>query len=397
MSSTRKKLYRVQTDFDFTGLWRWMMLVSAAATVVSVVVISIWGLNLSIDFKGGAVWEVPSKHISSDQAEQVLESFDKLGGAKIQRITDAEGTSILRVQATAAKDISESNEIRQALADAANSSAPDDAQIDVTDIGTNTIGPSWGKSITRDAVRALIVFFIVIAGYMAWTLEWRMAVSGLLAVAHDVLITVGIYAIARFEVTPATVISILTILGFSLYDTIVVYDRVRENAAKYDPSGKYTYNAIKRRSLNQVIMRSVNTSMVAILPPLAIFIVGGLMFGQPTMMDFSLALIIGLAIGVYSSIGVAAPMLVWLKEREPAYSRVRSRARARGIEAEADHIPKVDSWEVGVVPEGATRRRETAKVGAVERSVDQAATTAELAQKYDRAVPPRPRKQGKKR
>lgn len=395
MSSTPKRLYRVQTDFDFTRLWRWMLIVSAVATVVSVGVLSVKGLNLAIDFRGGAVFEVPSEHLTEDKALEVLGRFDKVGGSKIQRVTDPEGNRVVRIQAEEAKDVNESTDIREAFAEAANESAPDDERIEVGDVGVNTIGPSWGESLTRDAVRALIVFVIVITIYLTWTLEWRMAAAAMLSVAHDVLLTLGVYAIARFEVTPATVISVLTILGFSLYDTIVVYDRVKENAARFDPQARYTFNAIMRRSLNQVLMRSVNTSIVAILPPLAILLVGGIGFGQPTMTDFSLALIIGLALGVYSSIGVAAPALVWLKEREPFYSKVRARARAQGRERVADHVEAVDAWEVGVVPqaEGGSRvKRATATVGASADDI-RAATAA----KYSRDVPPRPRKQGKKR
>ncbi|NLA35329.1 MAG: hypothetical protein GX868_06535, partial [Actinobacteria bacterium] len=177
-----------------------------------------------------------------------------------------------------------------------------------------------------------------------------------------------------------------------------VYDRVQENAARYDGQARYTFNAIMRRSLNQVLMRSVNTSIVAILPPLAIFVIGGLIYGQPTMTDFSLALIIGLAFGVYSSIGVAAPALVWLKEREPGYSKIRARARAKGptVEAAADHIAVVDVWETGVVPEA---DRRGSRVARAEQSLRGSAEemTAAAAAKYSREVPPRPRKQGKKR
>ena len=398
MSSTPKRLYRVQTDFDFTKLWRWMLLVSAVCIVVSVAVLSLAGLNLSIDFRGGAVFEVPSEHISEDAALDVLADFDKVGGSKIQQVTDSEGTTILRVQAEEAKDVNESTEIREALANAANAAAPADQQIEVGDVGVNTVGPSWGEAITRDAIKALIVFLIVITIYLAWTLESRMALAAMLSVAHDVVLTLGLYAIFRFEVTPATVISVLTILGFSLYDTIVVYDRVKENAARYDGQARYTFNAIMRRSLNQVLMRSVNTSIVAILPPLAIFVIGGLIYGQPTMTDFSLALIIGLAFGVYSSIGVAAPALVWLKEREPGYSKIRARARAKGpaAEAAADHIAVVDVWETGVVPEADRRGSRVAKAEQTLRANAEDVAAASAA-KYSREVPPRPRKQGKKR
>jgi preprotein translocase subunit SecF len=386
---TMSRLYRVQTDFDFKKPWRIMIVVSAILVLVGVGSLASRGLNLSIDFRGGAVWEVPSKTMTTSQAEDVLATFKKENGAKIQSVTDANGRRIVRVQAEEANNIAESDKIASALADKAG--------VKVTDIATNTVGPSWGASLTKDAARALVVFFIVIAAYMSWQLEWRMAVSALLAVVHDVILTLGFYSVFGFEVTPATVISVLTILGFSLYDTIVVYDRVQENAARYDRTGKFTYNAIMRRSLNQVLMRSLNTTFVAILPVLAILLIGGVVYGQATMLDFSLALLVGLIAGAYSSIAIASPLVVWLKEREPRYLRIRQRARDRGAETEADWIP-------GAVADGPVPGAPLATVGAYTEydpgtaaPAPKASPLATKAAQYQREHPPRPRKQGKKR
>lgn len=390
-------LYRIQTDFDFRKLWKWMTVVSVLLMVVSIASLFVRGLNMSIDFRGGAVWEVPSRAMTTDDALEVLGEFGKEGGAKIQSVTDANGRRIVRVQAEEAKDIAESDTIARALAEKA-SSKPGAPTVDVTDVATNTVGPSWGASLTRDAVRALVVFFVIIAMYMSWTLEWRMAVSALIAVVHDVVVTVGFYSVFGFEVTPATVISVLTILGFSLYDTIVVYDRVRENGARWDRTGKYTYQAIMRRSLNQVLMRSVNTTFVAILPVAAILVIGGVVFGEPTMMDFSLALIVGLVIGAYSSIGIASPALVVLKEREPRYQRIRARATERGPEALAEA-----EWvrpEFGPAPAPAPVLATVGAGGdadAPTREAPRPSPITEKAAQYQRPTPPRPRKQGKKR
>lgn len=386
---TPSRLYRVQTDFNFTKAWRIMIVVSSILVLVGVGSLATRWLNLSIDFRGGAVWEVPSKTMTTGEAEDVLATFEKESGAKVQSVTDANGRRIVRVQAEAAKDVAESDEIAAALAEKAG--------IDVTEIATNTVGPSWGASLTKDAVRALIVFFVVIAAYMSWQLEWRMAVSGLLAVVHDVILTLGFYSVFGFEVTPATVISVLTILGFSLYDTIVVYDRVRENAARYDRTGKYTYNAIMRRSLNQVLMRSLNTTFVAILPVVAILVIGGVIYGQATMMDFSLALLVGLVAGAYSSIAIASPLVVWLKEREPRYARIRERARDRGAEAEADWIPMADLAVLGApVPASSYVEFDSSSTGG-RPATPKASPLATKAAQYQREHPPRPRKQGKKR
>ncbi len=157
-----------------------------------------------------------------------------------------------------------------------------------------------------------------------------MAVAALAAVVHDILITVGVYSAFQITVAPATVISFLTILGFSLYDTIVVYDRVQENANRLGRTGRYTYTAIMRRSLNQVLMRSINTSITTLLPIISMLVVGSILLDQTTLGDFSLALLIGLLLGTYSSLFVAAPLTVWLKEREPRWREIRSRMQARG-------------------------------------------------------------------
>lgn len=377
------RLYAVKTDFNFAKAWKVMIPVSLLLVIGSIVALSVNGLNLAIDFRGGAVWEVPSKTMSTADAEDVLAEFDKLNGSKVQSVTDSNGVRIVRVQAEKAKNIAEAQKIAEKLAEAAD--------VDVKDVATNTVGPSWGKSITQDAIRALVVFFIVIAAYMSWTLEWRMAASALVAVVHDVIITVGFYAVFRFEVTPATVISVLTILGFSLYDTIVVYDRVREIADRYDRTGNYTYTAMMRRALNQVLMRSINTTLVATLPVLAILVVGGILYGQATLEDFSLALLVGLIAGAYSSIGVASPLTVWLKEREPKYVKIRQRARDRGTEAAANWI-RLDAPLAS-----ATSAAAVAAAASDPSAGPRPSPLATKAAQYQRDHPPRPRKQGKKR
>lgn len=375
------RLYAVKTDFNFAKAWKIMIPMSLLLVIGSIVALSVNGLNLAIDFRGGAVWEVPSKTMTTSEAEEVLAEFDKSNGSKVQSVTDSNGVRIVRVQAEKAKNITEAQEIAAKLAEAAD--------VDIEDVATNTVGPSWGKSITQDAIRALIVFFIVIAAYMSWTLEWRMAVSALVAVVHDVIITVGFYAVLGFEVTPATVISVLTILGFSLYDTIVVYDRVREIADRYDRTGNYTYSAMMRRALNQVLMRSINTTLVATLPVLAILVVGGILYGQATLEDFSLALLVGLIAGAYSSIGVASPLTVWLKEREPKYVKIRQRAKDRGTEDAANWI-RLDAPL-------ASATSAAAAAGASAAAGPRPSPLAAKAAQYQRDHPPRPRKQGKKR
>lgn len=386
-----RRLYQGESDYDFPRIWKVVLFISAALLLGSIASLATRGLELSIDFRGGSVWEVPSEDLTVDEARDVLQAEGKAAGSKVQEVTDADGNRGLRVQAEESKDVDESRAIAAKLAEA--------AKIDADAVTINSIGPSWGAKITRDAARALVVFLVLIGLYISWQLEWRMAIAAILALIHDMLLTVGIYSIFALEVTPATVISFLTILGFSLYDTIVVFDRVLENAQRYDRTGHYTYAAIMRRSLNQVLTRSLNTTIVAVLPVVSILVIGGVVFNQTVMNDFAIALMVGLLSGVFSSLAIAPPVLVRFKEQEPRYRRVRQRAVERGLLAEAEWI-RPDRLGSPSRP-GAPVSRAVA-AGAPTESEDgtvepRDATAAAKAAQYQRAHPPRPRKQGKRR
>jgi preprotein translocase subunit SecF len=196
------------------------------------------------------------------------------------------------------------------------------------DVSISTVGPTWGHEVSQKAIKALIYFFILLALYLSLRFETKMAVTAIVAVIHDIIFTVGVYALFHFPVTPATITAFLTILGFSLYDTVVVFDKVRENQRTLTATGRSTYGEMVNRSLNQVLMRSLSTSLVALLPVLSLLIVGTGVFGATSLEDFALALAAGLFIGSYSSIFVAAPLLAWWKEREPQY-RALAQRRAR--------------------------------------------------------------------
>jgi preprotein translocase subunit SecF len=201
------------------------------------------------------------------------------------------------------------------------------------DVTLNTVGPTWGSEVSRKAFDAMIVFFIVLALYLAVRFEPKMALAAIVAVLHDIVFTVGVYAIVGFPVTPATVTAFLTILGFSLYDTVVVFDKIRENSASLATMGRSTYGETANRSLNQVLMRSLSTSLVALLPVVSLLVVGSFILGATSLEEFALALLAGLFIGTYSSIFVATPLLVWMKEREPQYRAIKQR-RERQLAAE---------------------------------------------------------------
>jgi preprotein translocase subunit SecF len=202
--------------------------------------------------------------------------------------------------------------------------------VPVESIDTQLVGPSWGEEITKKAIYGLIAFLLAVMLFLAMVFESKMAISAIVAVVHDVLITVGIYALVGFDVTPATIIGFLTILGYSLYDTVVVFDKVRENTKSVTANSKQTYSQAANLAVNQTIVRSTNTSIIALIPVGSILFVGAGLLGAGTLKDLSLALFIGLAVGTYSSIFIAPPFLASLREREPAMQALAKRVAARG-------------------------------------------------------------------
>jgi preprotein translocase subunit SecF len=320
--SALSRAYNNENDVDFPKWSKRMLVVSTIVVLVSIISLATQWLSLSMDFEGGSRWEVPSADFHSDDAAEVLADND-IGSARYQEVTLADGTRVLRVSSDA-QDIEQGARIAQELATAAG--------VETGEVTVTTIGPSWGDDITRQAAMSLVWFLVLIGAYLAWRLEPKMALGALAAVLHDIIITVGIYSIFQIEVTPATVIAFLTILGYSLYDTVVVFDRLHDGLQRFSRTGQYTFASIMRRSLNQSLMRCINTSITTILPIFSMLVFGGWVFGQPLLSDFSLALVIGLALGIYSSLFVAAPVTMLLKEREPRYREIRSRLAARGVD-----------------------------------------------------------------
>lgn len=304
------RLYRGTTTFDFVGRRKIGFIISAVAIVISVVSLFTRELNLGLDFKGGVAWELPANGLSTDDVESILDEFGLRDGAKVQTLSGAGVDERIRAQ-VGPLEPAQQVEVRQRLADA--------AQVSPDEVNTSSVSSSWGDDITRKAVRALIFFFIALVIYISIRFEWRMAIAALVAVVHDVGISVGVYSVFGFEVTPATVIAFLTILGFSLYDTIVVFDKVHENTARLGRSGKATYDDVVNLSMNQVLMRSLNTSLAALLPVLSLLIVGALIMGAVALLEFSLALFVGLLTGSYSSIFVATPVLAILKRSDHSF------------------------------------------------------------------------------
>ncbi|HEY6533317.1 MAG TPA: protein translocase subunit SecF [Acidimicrobiales bacterium] len=383
------RLVRGETRIDFLMWWKRTLALSALLVVISVGALFFRGLNLGIDFEGGVSWEVSAPGVSESDARDALEPVGE-GSAKIQTV----GSDILRVQGPEASPEHEA-EVRATLAELAGT--------DVGEVSVSTVGASWGSDITESAVRALVLFFLAILVYLSVRLEWRMAVAAIAAVFHDVLISVGVYALFQFEVTPGTVIAFLTILGYSIYDTIVVDDKIKENQRLVGMSGRMTYGQMTSLSMNQVLLRSLNTSIISILPVVALLVVGAGIMGAVTLEEFSVALLVGMVAGTYSSIGVAAPVLVWLKEREPKNRAIRERLAAQGVDVgrpaerpSGQRLLEVEDLSHHEPDPGALDDVGT-DTGDAPRPTKYARPTTTTSRAPAGSVPPRPRKKTRKR
>ncbi|MFZ9864389.1 MAG: protein translocase subunit SecF [Ilumatobacteraceae bacterium] len=308
------RLYHGETSFDFYGRRRVGFLLSGVLIVVTMASLLVSGLNLGIDFEGGVAWQAPvTDSLNSDGARSILEDNGvEVDNAKIQTLQSGNDESI-RLQ-VGDQTVEVQNAVQKALAEMAG--------VEVNEVSVSSVSSSWGRSITEKAVRALVVFLILVSLYIAWRFEWRMALAAIIAMLHDVVISVGIYSVFGFEVTPATVVAFLTILGFSLYDTIVVFDKVQDNIERFSAS-RTGMADITNVSMNQVLMRSLNTSLAAVLPVLSLLVLGSFVFGAVALREFAIALLVGLLIGSYSSIYVASPLLAVFKEREPKFKNLR--------------------------------------------------------------------------
>jgi preprotein translocase subunit SecF len=311
------RLYRGETTFNFVGRRWWGFGISIAFVVVTVVSLFAQGLNLGIDFKGGVAWEVPASTITVEDVRTILDANEiPTSDAKIQILNGAEGQ---RIRAQVGEISTETRTVVQAALSVK-------AGVELQEVSVASVSSSWGRNITEKAVRALLTFFVIVSMYIAWRFEWKMAIAAILAMMHDVLISVGVYAVFGFSVTPATVIAFLTILGFSLYDTIVVFDKVHENTTRYSAS-KVSYGDIINVSMNQVLMRSINTSLAAVLPVLSLLVLGSWIMGAIALQEFALALLVGMLLGAYSSIYIATPLLAVFKGRELKFRSLQGNLR----------------------------------------------------------------------
>jgi preprotein translocase subunit SecF len=371
------RLYHGETNFDFVGRRKVWFTLSLVAVLIGIGSLLTRGLNLGIDFEGGTVWQVSAGNASVADARGAVDQFG-LAGATIQELQSDQGAE-LRVES---KDVSPdtSNRVTAALADVTGSS--------VDEVNLTEVGPSWGRQISEKAFRALVVFLVLVTIYIAIRFELKMAAPTLVALVHDVLITVGVYAVTQLEVTPATVIAVLTILGYSIYDGIVVFDKVDENTRLVSSTGGLSYGGMVNVSLNQALMRSLNTTITALLPVASLLVVGSWILGAVVLQEFAIALLIGLFSGAYSSLFIASPMLAWLKEREPRYRDIKRRIDARGGESTAVAAAVAG----GSATVGSGPSRQPAPTGGAARP----AADGRVVTPGGRAIPPRPRKKTKR-
>ncbi len=309
--SVLTRMYRGETHFDFVAISKKALLVSLALVIGSILIMIFKPFNLSIDFTGGVI--VSAQNQSGVTVEEVRADLRELGYADARvQIT---GEDFVLVQ-TEALNPDQQDELVLTVATVSGD--------DVNEVNVDAVGPTFGAEVTRKAIEALVVFLIVVSFFIAWRFEWKMAGAALAALFHDLIIAGGIYALVGFVVTPSTIIAVLTILGYSLYDTVVVFDKVTENV--HEASSRTTYSSIINDSMNQVLMRSINTSFTSLLPVGVLLFVGFASIGAETLLQFALALFIGIAIGTYSSLFVASPLLGIWKEREPEWERRRRRS-----------------------------------------------------------------------
>ncbi|HSX96232.1 MAG TPA: protein translocase subunit SecF [Streptomyces sp.] len=322
------RLHRGEVGYDFVGNRKIWYGVSILITITAIVGLAVRGLSMGIEFQGGAVFTTGKTSVSVSQAEAYAE---KASGhdAIVQEL----GKDTLRIQISGV-DTAKSDQIKQQLAK--------DLKIEADSINADLVGPSWGDQIANKAWQGLVIFLVLVVIYLAIAFEWRMAIAAFVALIHDITITIGIYALVGFEVTPGTVIGLLTILGYSLYDTVVVFDSLKEQTKDITKQTRWTYSDIANRSINSTLVRSVNTTVVALLPVAGLLFIGGGVLGAGMLNDISLSLFVGLAAGAYSSIFIATPLVADLKEREPQLKALRKRVLAKRAQAEHGADPADD-------------------------------------------------------
>jgi preprotein translocase subunit SecF len=361
-------MYHGETKIDFVGKRKLWFVISGVVIAVSLISLLFRnvpsdcasfpvigkGLRCGIEFNGGVQLRAPvspSGPLAHESDLQVVgslrDAMSSFGSVTVQ--IGHQGATRTAVVQTGVLPSARQDAARDTLAKATGASTGS--------VSFTSIGGSWGSDVSSKAVRALVIFLLVIVIFISWRFEWKMAVAALIALFHDLIVTAGVYSLAGFEVTPSTIVAILTILGYSLYDTVVVFDKLEENTTMFAGTGRMTYQDSANLAMNQVFMRSLNTSLATLLPVTALLVVGAGLLGAGTLKDLALALLVGILSGTYSSIFVATPILSMLKEREPRYRNVREKvlrdARRAPSAPPAASVPEPSVATTGTAAAGA--------------------------------------------
>jgi preprotein translocase subunit SecF len=303
-------LYTGARSFDIVGKRRIWFSIAGVLVLICILVPVFRGFNFGIEFRGGSQFTVSNVAANPSQS-LATKTVEQLVPGQVPTVAIVNGVNTTSVQVTTSQlSTSKTADVQLALANAYN--------VPESRVAATFVGATWGQDITQQAIRALIAFIILAVIIMAlYFRTWKMSVAAIIALFHDLIIVAGVYAILGFEVTPDAVIGFLTILGYSLYDTVVVFDKIRENTNEDGERSVRTFSESVNLAVNQTLVRSINTSVVALLPVAAILFIGATLLGAGTLRDISLALFVGILSGTYSTIFVAAPLYALMREREP--------------------------------------------------------------------------------
>lgn len=329
-------LYTGEISYGFIQRRKIWYTITAAVIIISFIGLLVRGLNLGIEFKGGVQFRAPA-HVATSTIDDVRKSVLSSGTPDMDATEVVSlGSDAVQVQ-TRALNNDETTKVQEAIAKATGTK--------MSSVTYSKVGSQWGEQITGKAIKALVVFLVlVMLQIWAYFRHWKMSIAALVALLHDLIVTIGIYALVGFTVSPSTVIGVLTILGYSLYDTVVVFDKVRENVQDIDKRD-YTFAEGANRAVNQVLVRSINTTIVGVLPVAALLFAGAFVLGSGPLEDLGLALFVGMIVGAYSSIFIATPVFTQLREHEPAMKEHTARVLRRRERA-AQKAPRVTAETV---------------------------------------------------
>ena len=335
------RLYRSEVNVDFVGKRKRWYLISGVLLLICLASFIVRGFNWGVEFRGGTTYQFPAANVQLADAEDAVRS----AGVSVEQRQYVGSGDQRKVLVTAEPTTpQEDSKVKEAVGARFGAQA-------ATDFSSSSVSSSWGSEITRQALVGLGVFLVAVCAFIAFRFEPKMAIGAIVALAHDLLLSAGVYSIVGFEVTPSTIVGLLTILGFSLYDTVVVFDKVVENTRGILGGTRQTYSEAANLAVNQTLMRSINTSLIALLPVAGLLFVGAGLLGVGTLKDLALVLFVGLAAGAYSSIFIATPIVADLKEREQRYIALRKRVLAKRAGTPSKSAAKV---KVGTAAEPAT-------------------------------------------